>query len=95
MSSIVYAVKEGPRPGCYLSKEKALEANPGCEVVEFDSYKKARRAYVISSLSNLLSQILSLSSCCKLSQQQLWEEIMTESDNLQARNPQMGVRIRT
>ena len=52
MSSIVYAVKEGPRPGCYLSKEKALEANPGCEVVEFDSYKKARRAVrLISSLS--------------------------------------------
>ena len=52
MSSIVYAVKEGPRPGCYLSKEKALEANPGGEVVEFDSYKKARRAVrLISSLS--------------------------------------------
>lgn len=44
MSSSVYAVKEGPRPGCYLSKEKALEANPDGEVLEFASYKEARRA---------------------------------------------------
>ena len=43
--STVFAVKEGPRPGCYLSREKAMEANPGVEeILEFDSYKQARRA---------------------------------------------------
>ena len=57
MSSIVYAVKGGPRPGCYLSKEKALEANPGGEVMEFDSYKKARRAVRLISSLSLLSLI--------------------------------------